>query len=451
MNRSETHTMTVVHGIHANYLPRGAVAVAALAASLLIGCSTQPVAHDTVSQAASVRPDGPTSAPCCDKKTVASGGSVDLAATARPVLSTTPPDTATNTPAVPPTIPDVELVNQYGRPVHFYTDLVKGRPVAIGFFFTSCTTICPPLTATMSQVQRLLKEKGRDDIQLIFISVDPVTDTPTRLRSWSKNFQAGEDWAFLTGKKSTVDRLLKSLQSFTPDFQDHSPMILVGNEPKGVWKQVYGLASAADLCQAICDVAGPKAPTPQPPADPAPAAKHTAAPAMSPDEVEAARNYFTDTELIDQHGTPHRFYTDLLRDRVVIVSSFFASCTGVCPVLNQKLTAIRRAFPDRIGQDLFLLSISVDPLTDTPERLKTYAESLEADPGWYFLTGTKDNVDTVLRKLGMHVDDRENHSNILLVGNNRTGLWKKAFGLAPPADLAALVDSVLNDPGDSVH
>lgn len=352
------------------------------------------------------------------------------------------------------TIPDYELLDQDGNPVRIYSDLIKGRKVAVIYFFTSCTTICPLLTATMSQVQDLLLEQGRDDIKIISISVDPITDTPTRLKAWSKNFNTKPGWTFVTGDKHTVDNLLKSLKSFTPDPQDHSPMILIGDDAKNHWKLVSGLSPAADLSRAIQDVVGPKAPKKAVSADDVakkvidsrPVADHTP---KTRKENSQAKNYFTDVELLDQNGKPHRLYTDLMRGRVLVIDSFFSSCTGVCPVMNRQLTEVYKAFEDRMGKDLFLLSISVDPTVDTPERLKEYAQGLNVGPGWYFLTGSKENVETALRKFGMYVENREDHSNLFMIGNDAQGLWKKAFGLAPAEELVAIVDSVLNDRGEA--
>ncbi|HEV7375880.1 MAG TPA: SCO family protein, partial [Pyrinomonadaceae bacterium] len=86
-------------------------------------------------------------------------------------------------------IPDATVYNQNGRRLNFYTDLVKGKTVAINFIFTTCTTICPPLTATFRRVQQELGERVGSDIALISISVDPVTDTPERLQDFAAKFK----------------------------------------------------------------------------------------------------------------------------------------------------------------------------------------------------------------------------------------------------------------------
>lgn len=148
-------------------------------------------------------------------------------------------------------IPDVVLLNQDGEEVRFYSDLVKDRVVAINTIFTTCTTICPPMGANFSRLGNLMGEKVGRDFILISISVDPVTDTPQRLKAWSEKFKAGPGWTLLTGPKSDVDRLLKALKVFTADKWDHAPILLVGNEAAGDWTRAYGLAPPGKLAEII--------------------------------------------------------------------------------------------------------------------------------------------------------------------------------------------------------
>jgi cytochrome oxidase Cu insertion factor (SCO1/SenC/PrrC family) len=144
-------------------------------------------------------------------------------------------------------IPDVELLDQDGRKVRFYTDLVKGKVVAVNFIFTTCTTICPPLGATFARVQKELGERVGRDVQLISISVDPATDTPARLKAWGAKFHAAAGWTFVTGSKPEVDELLRALGAATGSPADHTPTVLVGNEAAGQWTRAYGLARPAVL------------------------------------------------------------------------------------------------------------------------------------------------------------------------------------------------------------
>ena len=170
-------------------------------------------------------------------------------------------------------------------------------------------------------------------------------------------------------------------------------------------------------------------------------------PAAPKTQENKAQNYFTDTVLINQNGERMRFYTDLMKDKTVIIDTFFATCQASCLPMNRNLAQIQEGLGARLGKDVNILSISVDPGVDTPTLLKAYAKKLNARPGWYFLTGDKESIEFILKKLGQFVDDKNDHLNIFLIGNDKTGLWKKAFGLAKSEELMKVVESVVNDPG----
>jgi protein SCO1/2 len=162
-------------------------------------------------------------------------------------------------------------------------------------------------------------------------------------------------------------------------------------------------------------------------------------------EQPAAQKYFSDVQLLNQDGAKMRLYTDLLQGKTVIINSFFATCQGSCLPLMRNLQQVQESLGDRLGKDARIISISVDPTVDTPGALKAYAQKLKAKPGWYFLTGDKASVEFALKKLGQFVEAKESHLNIFIIGNDRTGLWKKAFGLAKSEDIVKVVDSVVND------
>jgi len=161
----------------------------------------------------------------------------------------------------------------------------------------------------------------------------------------------------------------------------------------------------------------------------------------------SAQKYFTDTVLVNQNGEKMRFYSDLLQGKTVIINSFFATCQGSCLPITRNLEKVQEALGDRLGKDARIISISVDPNVDTPNELKAFSKKFHARPGWYFLTGSKENVDFILKKLGQYVEEKNDHYNIVIIGNDRTGLWKKAFGLAKSDELIKVVDSVLDDQG----
>lgn len=154
-------------------------------------------------------------------------------------------------------IPDVRVYDQNGARINFYTDLVRGKTVAINFIFTTCTTICPPMTATFRRVQRELKT-GAVEAQLISVSVDPATDTPERLRDFAAKFGAEPGWTFVTGDKREIDSLLKAFGVAVADKNDHTPMILIGNDAANVWTRAYGLSSPASLMEIIAAAASGK-------------------------------------------------------------------------------------------------------------------------------------------------------------------------------------------------
>lgn len=170
-------------------------------------------------------------------------------------------------------------------------------------------------------------------------------------------------------------------------------------------------------------------------------------PALAAGGTDTARNYFTDVSLVNQNGEEMRFYSDLLQGKMVVISSIFTTCTGACPVTSKNMQKIQQFLGDRLGKDVVMLSITVDPATDTPPKMKELAEQLGARPGWYFLTGAPANVELALAKLGSAVKLPEDHNNLIFVGNERTGLWKKAFGLAASEELIPIVQSVLEDEG----
>jgi protein SCO1 len=156
-----------------------------------------------------------------------------------------------------PRFPDVLVQDQNGKSLNFYTDLVKGKVVAINFVFTTCTTICPPLTATFRRVQQQLAQQN-SSAQLISISVDPAIDTPERLRDFAAKFKAAPGWAFVTGNTSDINSLLQQLGVAVNNKNDHTPMILIGNDAAGYWTRAYGLTAPTSLVKLITGAANRK-------------------------------------------------------------------------------------------------------------------------------------------------------------------------------------------------
>jgi cytochrome oxidase Cu insertion factor (SCO1/SenC/PrrC family) len=148
---------------------------------------------------------------------------------------------------------------------------------------------------------------------------------------------------------------------------------------------------------------------------------------------EKARNYFTNLEVIDQDGRKLRFYDDVLKDKVVAINFIFTNCQGACPLMTRHMTLVRDTLGADLGKDIHFISISVDPVRDTPAAMKEFAETHDADqPGWRFLTGSPDNLETIVRKLGQYTDELEAHSTLLIAANVRTAHWTKVPPNVPP-------------------
>lgn len=156
-----------------------------------------------------------------------------------------------------PRLSDVIVQDQNGKTLNFYTDLVKGKVVAVNFVFTTCTAICPSLTATFRRVQQQLAEQ-KVPAHLISISVDPTTDTPERLHEFAAKFKAEPGWTFVTGTTSNIDSILKQFGVGVTNKNDHTPMVLIGNDEAGYWTRAYGLSSPTSLVKLIADAANRK-------------------------------------------------------------------------------------------------------------------------------------------------------------------------------------------------
>lgn len=182
---------------------------------------------------------------------------------------------------------------------------------------------------------------------------------------------------------------------------------------------------------------------PPPPASMDNAAQPTPRVPRRLDEAEQ-RRYFTDTVLLDQDGKERLFYTDMLKGKVVVVSFIYTNCTDICPPLMGTLGAVRDRVGDRMGKDVFFVTLSVDPENDTPEELKKYSGRFETGPGWTLLTGKKDDVDRIVRKFGEFREDFEDHSMMLVIGDVAKARWRKVRGDLPQDSIHLVIADLLD-------
>jgi len=149
-----------------------------------------------------------------------------------------------------------------------------------------------------------------------------------------------------------------------------------------------------------------------------------------------------DVEVIDQDGRRHRFYSDLIEGKLVVVNAVYTSCTNVCPMMERSFADLQNALGDRLGKDVFLISISRDPDHDTPARLKEYGRRFHAKPGWTFVTGRHDAIDRLLRALTGDRAAPGGHSTVAWIGNGASGIWLRTYGADEPSQTIELLNEI---------
>ena len=141
-------------------------------------------------------------------------------------------------------------------------------------------------------------------------------------------------------------------------------------------------------------------------------------------------DYFPNVTLVNQDGQSVRFFDDLIKGKVVAVNFMFTHCKDVCPLETARMREVQEILGDRVGKDIFFLSISIDPERDKPAVLKAYAKRYQTGPGWMFLTGNVDDITLLRHKLGLlsagsDPANLKGHSMSLIIGNQSTGQWMK--------------------------
>ena len=154
------------------------------------------------------------------------------------------------------------------------------------------------------------------------------------------------------------------------------------------------------------------------------------------------QRYFPNLILTDQNGRKLKFYDDLVKDKIVIFNMFYAQCEGICTPVTRNLVRLQQVLGNRVGKDIFMYSFSLKPKDDTVAALKHYAQMHKVKPGWLFLTGSVDDMETLRRKLG-YVDpdpevdkDKSNHIGVIKYGNEPLERWGGCPGMQSPEWIA---------------
>jgi protein SCO1/2 len=159
-------------------------------------------------------------------------------------------------------------------------------------------------------------------------------------------------------------------------------------------------------------------------------------------------DYFPNVPLVTHEGETLYFFEDMIKDKVVVINFIYTICPDSCPLETARLARVQEILGDRVGKDIFIYSITIDPENDTPEVLAKYAERYRAKPGWWFLTGKESDITLLRRKLGLYLeeiqDDSNNHNLSLIIGNQGTGQWMRRSPFENPYVLATQIGSWLS-------
>ena len=159
------------------------------------------------------------------------------------------------------------------------------------------------------------------------------------------------------------------------------------------------------------------------------------------DQLVPAALAVPDIEVVNQDGQHVRFNSQVVEGRIAIVTGFFTTCSSMCPITQEKLSQVAKLLGPRLGKDVVIVSVSVDAENDTPARMKDWAEKFHIGPGWTLLSGNRDDVDTLLKSLGLFVELRQRHQSALMVGSAATG-WVRISSWTPSEKLAKLAETM---------
>ncbi len=158
--------------------------------------------------------------------------------------------------------------------------------------------------------------------------------------------------------------------------------------------------------------------------------------------VTPVQLHVPDTRVVTQAGEHMRFNSGVVKDRVAVITSFFTTCTAFCPMTQERLSRLAKQLGRRMGKDVIFVSVSVDPVNDTPGRMKAWGEKFNVGPGWTLVSGNKDEVQALLQSLGLYVSTQR-HQSTLIIGNQSNG-WVRVSSWSSPERLAQVIDEVKN-------
>jgi protein SCO1/2 len=164
---------------------------------------------------------------------------------------------------------------------------------------------------------------------------------------------------------------------------------------------------------------------------------------------QSGAEWFTNVEVKTHDGRTLRFYDDVMKGKILLIDFMFTGCDGVCPLATENLARVQELLGDRVGEEIRMISISLQPEHDTPEVLAAYAKEHGVGPGWLFLTGQKDDIELLRHRLGFWdidpaVDaDPEQHIGTVRIANEPMHRWTMSSALVSPTTLVQNVNRVI--------
>lgn len=147
-----------------------------------------------------------------------------------------------------------------------------------------------------------------------------------------------------------------------------------------------------------------------------------------------------DVGLVDQTGLLRKFKTEVIGDHIAVLNFVYTSCKTSCPMASALFEQVQERLAASLGRDVVLVSLSIDPVTDRPWRLRAAAEQFHAKPGWSWLTGDKAAMDRVLHGLGLYLSSITDHPTMVLIGDGEKGEWVRLLGFPEPDDIMTHVE-----------
>jgi protein SCO1 len=169
------------------------------------------------------------------------------------------------------------------------------------------------------------------------------------------------------------------------------------------------------------------------------------APSSAAEDENRVRAQIYDVNLKDQDGNVLSFKNEIVGNRVAVIIPFYTTCTSAYPILVFVFSKLQNMLGERLNRDVVLISITVDPRTDIPIRMKAYSRQQKAKPGWVFLTGKREDLTKVL--MGSKIllsEDLESHNHLpVTVVGREGGVWRRFYGFPTPDQLLREIETYL--------